>query len=345
MDNSVRIDSFQNSLAGFMQQASYSKIFVIADARTRTHCYNRIREFLPRHTLITVPTGESHKTLATCEIIWNAMTRAELDRHALVINVGGGVIGDMGGFCASVYKRGIDFIQVPTTLLSQVDASVGGKLGVDFQGFKNHLGVFQLPAAVLIDPAFLETLPESELRSGFAEIVKHCLIADADKWNEIKSRDLSEQNWPDLIQHSVEVKKNVVAQDPTEKGLRKILNFGHTLGHAVETHFLSKPPRQRLLHGEAIAVGMIMESFVAFQKNMIDRKTLDEVEEFIFSIFGKVSIQTSDLDAIVSLTRQDKKNRGNEIRFSLITGAGSCAYDVVVTPAEMKKAVHYYMGH
>ena len=344
MDDSVRIAPIVSSLVDFLHETNYSKIVVIADSHTKKYCYDRIKGNLPEHFVVRVPNGEANKTLATCEIIWAAMTRAELDRHALVLNIGGGVVGDMGGFCAAVYKRGIDFIQIPTTLLSQVDASVGGKLGIDFQGFKNHLGVFTQPRRVLIDPVFLETLPVRELRSGFAEVAKHCLIADAAKWDEIRTKDFDEQDWPDLIAHSVAIKKQVVAQDPTEKGLRKILNFGHTLGHAVETHFLSKPPKQRLLHGEAIAAGMVMESYLAFHKKMIDRETLDQVEEFMFSVFGKADIQHSDMEAIVSLTRQDKKNRGREVRFSLLTGAGSCAYDVVVSPKAMHKALHYYTG-
>ncbi|GGH52370.1 hypothetical protein GCM10007423_56700 [Dyadobacter endophyticus] len=272
------------------------------------------------------------------------MTKEELDRHALVINVGGGVIGDMGGFCAAVYKRGIDFIQVPTTLLSQVDASVGGKLGIDFQGFKNHLGVFNIPKSVLIDPVFLKTLPEREIRSGFAEIIKHCLIADGAKWNEIRERDFEQQNWPDLIAHSVKIKQQVVDQDPTEKGLRKILNFGHTLGHAVETCFLSKPANQRLFHGEAIAVGMIMEAYLSFKRKMIDQQTLTDIEEFLFATYGKVRIKPEDIEEIIALTRQDKKNKGKEIRFSLLSGAGQCAFDIVVTAAEMRRSIAYYLG-
>ena len=340
----MRIAPIATSLTGFLQETDYSKIMVIADSNTKKYCYDPIKGNLPKHFAVSVSDGEAHKTLATCEKIWAAMTRAELDRHALVLNIGGGVVGDMGGFCAAVYKRGIDFIQIPTTLLSQVDASVGGKLGIDFQGFKNHLGVFTQPKRVLIDPVFLQTLPARELRSGFAEVVKHCLIADAAKWDEIRTRDLAEQNWPDLIAHSVAIKQQVVAQDPTEKGLRKILNFGHTLGHAVETHFLGKPPKQRLLHGEAIAAGMVMEGYLAFQKKMIDRETLEQIEEFVFSVFGKAEIQRSDMDAIVSLTRQDKKNRGREVRFSMLTGAGSCAYDVVVSPNAMHKALQFYAG-
>jgi 3-dehydroquinate synthase len=344
MNQSVVISPIQESLVNFISSANYSKVFVIADNNTKKHCYPLIRQALPPHKIVSVASGERYKLLSTCETIWDAMTREELDRHALVINIGGGVIGDMGGFCAAVYKRGIDFLQIPTTLLSQVDASVGGKLGIDFQGFKNHLGVFNIPKTVLIDPVFLNTLPVREIKSGFAEIIKHCLIADGDKWKQISTVDFEDQNWIDLIAHSVRIKQAVVDQDPTEKGLRKILNFGHTLGHAVETHFLAKAPAQRLFHGEAIAVGMIMESYLSFKRGMIDNKTLSGIEEFIFATYGKVKIMQDEVDAIVSLTRQDKKNRGSEIRFSLLTGAGSCAYDIVVSLSEMRKAVAYYMG-
>lgn len=340
---SVIISPISESLKTFLGTRSYSKIIVLTDTNTKRFCYPIIKDSLPKHTLITVKHGEENKNLQTCELIWSAMTEAQLDRHALMINLGGGVIGDMGGFCAATYKRGIDFIQIPTTLLSQVDASVGGKLGIDFQGFKNHLGVFTLPNAVLIDPIFLETLSEREKRSGFAEILKHCLIQDVNKWDEIRRKDLADQDLPDLIAHSVEIKKKVVEQDPTEKGLRKILNFGHTLGHAIETFFLPQG-KKRLFHGEAIATGMVCESYIAYTRGLIDERTLEQIEEFIFSIYGKVDIDAADYDTIIGLTLQDKKNKGKEVRFSLINAAGSCLYDIVVTKNEMKKALEYYKG-
>ncbi len=340
---SVIISPISESLKTFLGTKSYSKIVVLTDTNTKRFCYPVIKDALPKHTLITVKHGEENKNLQTCELIWSVMTEAQLDRHALMINLGGGVIGDMGGFCAATYKRGIDFIQIPTTLLSQVDASVGGKLGIDFQGFKNHLGVFTLPNAVLIDPVFLETLSEREKRSGFAEILKHCLIQDGEKWQEIRRKDLADQDLPDLIAHSVEIKKKVVEQDPTEKGLRKILNFGHTLGHAIETFFLPQG-KKRLFHGEAIATGMVCESYIAYERGLIDERTLEQIEEFIFSIYGKVDIAEADFDTIIGLTLQDKKNKGKEVRFSLINSAGSCLYDIVVSKNEMKKALAYYKG-
>jgi 3-dehydroquinate synthase len=341
---SVVIGSINDLLPEYLTQKTHSKIIVLVDNHTKKHCYPQTRELLPKHKLITIKAGEEEKNLETCQFIWQAMTEAELDRHSLMINLGGGVIGDMGGFCAATYKRGIDFIQIPTTLLAQVDASVGGKLGIDFNGLKNHIGVFQLPDTVLIDPGFLKTLPLAELRSGFAEIAKHCLIQDAAKWDEISRIDFEEQNFPDLIAHSVEIKKKVVAEDPTEKGLRKILNFGHTLGHAIETYFLEEESKKRLLHGEAIAAGMICEAFLSYEKGLIDRHLFDEIEEFFFSVYGKIALKTEDLPAILEHTLQDKKNKGGEVRFSLLNGRGSCGYDIVCNKAEMKKALLYYIG-
>lgn len=342
----VSIAPLQESLPALLTSAEYSAIFVIADNSTSRHCYPLLKPLLPKHTMIRIKAGEEQKNLVTCQQIWDALTHANADRHALVLNLGGGVIGDMGGFCAATYKRGIAFAQLPTTLLSQVDASVGGKLGIDFHGLKNHIGVFQLPDAVLIDPAFLNTLPERELRSGFAEIIKHCLIADAAMWNTIRVRDLDEQNWPVLIEHSVAIKERIVAEDPREKSVRKTLNFGHTLGHAVETYFLTKAGKtsQRLLHGEAIAVGMIAEAYIAWKKQFIDESLLQQIEEYLFAVYGRVRMSPADVEPILSLTLQDKKNRGSQVRMALPDGPGHCAYDVPVTAAEMRRALAFYNG-
>lgn len=339
----VTIAPIAESLPAFLESYDFSAIAVIADNHTFRFCYPELKAILPKHTLVRIKAGEEQKHIATCEMIWDALTRANFDRHALVLNLGGGVIGDMGGFCAATYKRGIAFAQLPTTLLAQVDASVGGKLGIDFRGFKNHIGVFQQPNAVLIDPVFLTTLPERELRSGFAEIIKHCLIADATMWNDIRRRDLDEQDWSALVTHSVAVKQRVVAEDPTEKGLRKILNFGHTIGHAVETYFLTQP-RKRLLHGEAIAVGMVAEAFIAFQKKMIDETLLTQIEEYIFAVYGNTRLSETDTEPIMALTLQDKKNRGNQVRMALLDGPGSCAFDVPVTAGEMRRGLEFYRG-
>ncbi|WP_018621386.1 3-dehydroquinate synthase [Spirosoma luteum] len=341
--STVTIAPLAESLPAFLNTHDFSAIAVIVDNHTFRFCYPSVKEMLPKHTLIRIKAGEEQKHIATCELIWDAFTRANFDRHALVLNLGGGVIGDMGGFCAATYKRGIDFVQLPTTLLAQVDASVGGKLGIDFNGFKNHIGVFKQPNAVLIDPTLLETLPERELRSGFAEVIKHCLIADGTMWNQIRRRDLDEQNWSALVAHSVAIKERIVEQDPTERGIRKILNFGHTIGHAVETYFLTQP-RKRLLHGEAIAVGMLAESYIACHKKMIDETLLTEIEEYLFAVYGNARITEADTEPILALTLQDKKNRGREIRMSLPDGIGSCAFDIPVSAAEMRRGLEFYRG-
>lgn len=339
---SVILAPISESLPQFLNANSYSKIAVIVDKNTQKHCLPLIDSYLPNNYLkILIKAGEEEKNLKTAEFIWEKLTKAQFDRHGLVINLGGGVIGDMGGFCASTYKRGIDFIQIPTTLLAQVDASVGGKLGIDFHGFKNHIGVFTLPKFVLIDTLFLNTLPISEKRSGFAEIIKHCLIQDKTTWNEIKQKDWEELNFQELVEKSVAIKEKVVEEDPREKGLRKILNFGHTLGHAVETHFLSKG-KNRLLHGEAIAIGMICESFLALKKGLISEDQLEEIQSYIFVCFGKVKIKKEDYKQIIQLTKQDKKNIGKSVRFSLISGIGNCYYDIEISDKEMKEALEFY---
>lgn len=340
---SVKIAPISETLSAFLAENQYAQIAVLVDENTNKHCLPRLESCLPKGYLkIQIKSGEHHKNLFTCEKVWGQMTKANMDRHGLVINLGGGVIGDLGGFCASTYKRGIDFIQIPTTLLAQVDASVGGKLGIDFHHFKNHIGVFQLPKTVLIDPEFIQTLPENQKLSGYAEIIKHCLIRDVHKWEEISHIDFENIDFASLIRHSVDIKNAVVQEDPKEAGLRKILNFGHTLGHAVETYLLGKGKR-KILHGEAIAIGMIVESYLAFQRKLIDLSEMEAIESYLFETFGRVKLKMAEVPAIIQLTSQDKKNKGSEIRFSLLTGIGDCGYDIPVSKSEMKKALAYYI--
>ncbi len=333
--------AIRSTLKEVLHARSYSKLVVLTDVNTQQHCLPLIQDLLPSDAvLITVPAGEQFKTLETCASIWNQMTEAVLDRQALMLNLGGGVIGDMGGFCASVYKRGIPFITIPTTLLSQVDASVGGKLGIDFMGFKNHLGVFQLPETVLIDPTFLETLPQRELRSGYAEVLKHGLIRDAAFFRSLPSTVWEKQDWARVIRHSVGIKKAVVEVDPKETGLRKILNFGHTIGHAVESFYL--PSSKPLLHGEAIAMGMIAEGFLSFEKIGLSYEELNELSTKLLTVFGKVNLESKDLDSILNLCAQDKKNEGSTQLFTLLPSIGDCSYNNPVTREEIKHAILYY---
>jgi 3-dehydroquinate synthase len=328
-------------LEKFLKGKQYSKVCILTDENTEKHCFPLIYHLFPDPYLIRIRSGEENKNLAACEKIWKQMTDFQLDRKALTINLGGGVIGDMGGFCAATYKRGIDFIQIPTTLLSQVDASVGGKLGIDFHGFKNHIGVFKDPVAVLIDTVFLKTLPKEELRSGFAEVIKHCLIADAKKWKEISNLPLEKQDWDELVKHSIAIKSKVTEEDPYEKGLRKILNFGHTIGHAIESYFLPIPGK-RLLHGEAIAIGMIAETYLAWKKEFINEDELDKIRKYILSIYEKKEILDFDIDKILPLILQDKKNEKEIIQCSLLEKIGKANYNIPVTLNEIREAIKYY---
>ncbi len=245
----------------------------------------------------------------------------------------------MGGFCAATFKRGIDFMIMPTTLLAQVDASVGGKVGIDFLHFKNHIGVFCEPKVTIIDTSFLKTLPQRELRSGFAEVVKHCLISDKAMWDIIRTKSLHEQDWETLVKHSVKFKKSVTDQDPKEKGLRKTLNFGHTIGHALESYFLAEG--NRIFHGEAIAMGMIMEAFIAREKKLISEQELEEISSYLIKIFEKQEMPWGD-SALIQLTKQDKKNKRNEILMALPEGIGKAKWDAAVSEDELEKSFDYY---
>ncbi|MBN7812477.1 3-dehydroquinate synthase [Algoriphagus sp. H41] len=341
MDPVIFTSEAEQTLTEILASLSFSRLVVLTDSNTQTHCLPKISQALPEDTVfISVPAGEINKNLQTCSLIWEKMTEAALDRKALMLNIGGGVVTDMGGFCASIYKRGIRFINMPTTLLSQVDASVGGKLGIDFQGLKNHLGVFNEPETVLIAQEFLGTLPQAELRSGYAEILKHGLIRDKAYFLELKSESWESQDWEKLIYHSVAIKNAVVTADPKEAGLRKILNFGHTIGHAFESYFLDT--EGHLLHGEAIALGMICEGFLSFQKVGFSFEELDLLSKTLFQIYGKVDFSPEELDPILDLCLQDKKNEGSTVLFSLLNSIGDCTYNIPVTREEIREAILYY---
>lgn len=333
-------DSLQQ-LTELLQNPAFSKVAVLVDENTLLHCYPLLKPYLPQHELIQVESGEEHKTLHTCELIWQRMTELNLDRWSVLVNLGGGVIGDMGGFCAAVFKRGLYFVQVPTTLLAQVDASVGGKTGIDFHGLKNHIGVYSEPRAVLINPSFLSTLPQRQIKSGYAEIIKHWLIADGDTFEEQRQVGLFHEHWEELIRHSVAIKSEVVAADPLEGGYRKVLNFGHTVGHAVESYLLEKPGRE-LLHGEAIAVGMLCEAYLSVKKELLSQAALDKIETFLVSVYEKVKLTEEDLDSITQLALQDKKNTRSTINCTLLQGIGKAVYDQPVTLQEIHESLRYY---
>ena len=330
------------ALADLLRQAAAGQLFVLADTNTARDCYPLLRPYLPAHELLTIAAGEEHKTLATCAEVWRWLTDHQADRHALVVCVGGGVVTDLGGFCAATYKRGIRCVGVPTTLLAQVDAAVGGKTGIDFQGFKNHIGVFQEPLGVYIYPAFLHTLPPRELRSGYAEVIKHALIADAPAFAQLRDLQVATlPDWTAIIQHSVAIKEGIVAQDPHERGPRKLLNFGHTIGHAIESYLLAQPGRE-VRHGEAVAAGIVGESWLSVQRGLLSPAELAEIVRVVNMSFTPIPFELPETTAIAAYAAHDKKNRGDVINCTLLRGVGHGVYDQAITLAEVAAALHYY---
>jgi 3-dehydroquinate synthase len=311
----------------FIADNNYSSLFILVDSNTNEKCLMRFLSFLSTDKnieIIEIEAGEIEKNITTCVEIWSILTELGADRKSLLINVGGGVITDIGGFVASTFKRGIDFINIPTSLLAMVDASIGGKNGVDLGNLKNQIGVINSPKMVLVDTSYLNTLPQNEMRSGLAEMLKHGLIADSNYWKHFK--DLNQSDFADfdvLIHRSIEIKNEIVTQDPTENGIRKALNFGHTLGHAIESYFLENENKTPLLHGEAVAVGMILESYISWQKKLISESEYDEIKKVIAAIFEKIPFEENDIQPILDLLIHDKKNEYGKIQFSLLDGIGA----------------------
>lgn len=319
----VHIGDLGKAFRDFMARRRYSKVMLIADEHTQTHCMPLFLEKTGMTNLpvISIPAGEQHKNIDACRMIWHEMMRHTADRQSLTINLGGGVIGDMGGFCAGTFKRGMDFVQVPTTLLSQVDASIGGKLGIDFEGIKNSIGIFQDPEAVFIDPDFLRTLPEEEIKSGFGEIIKHALIGQPSEWESLKKlRDLREVDWQQILVPSLNVKRRIVQEDPYERGIRKALNFGHTIGHAVESLALNGD--RPLTHGAAIAIGMVCETWLSCKTVGLPTDVLDDLTELVRAVYGHHHLEQDDFGQLFALMRQDKKNEDHKINFTLIDEVG-----------------------
>ncbi|TCD01025.1 3-dehydroquinate synthase [Pedobacter psychroterrae] len=330
-------------LAKIMESEVYSKVFVFADRNTAESCLPVFQEMLGDFTgfdLIETDPGEENKNIDFCIGIWKTLLDFEADRKCLMINLGGGVITDMGGFVASTYKRGIDFINIPTTLLSQVDASVGGKTGIDIDNVKNMVGTFTLPKAVFIETDFLTTLSKRELLSGFAEMIKHGLIVDKVYYAQLKDCDY-EHITAEAIHRSVEIKNEVVTEDPHERGLRKILNFGHTIGHAVETYALIND-KSPLTHGEAIAIGMVCEAYLSHKNNTLSKEGLDDISSYILSLYPKYHIKEKSFEQLLAFMQSDKKNEGGQIMFSLLSSIGVCDFNCRVATGDILASLNYY---
>jgi 3-dehydroquinate synthase len=313
-------------LAAYLIPANYSKIFILVDENTSQYCLPHLLNNLATEIeieIIELEVGEIHKNIATCTEVWGALSELGGDRKSIIINLGGGVISDLGGFLACTFKRGIDFINIPTTLLSMVDASIGGKNGVDLGNLKNQIGIIREPKAVIVDTQFLSTLPQNEMRSGLAEMLKHGLIFDKNYWDKFKNiKNLDTTDLDDLIHQSIQIKNSIVCEDLTENGIRKALNFGHTLGHAIESYFLENEDKKSLLHGEAIAVGMILESYISKEKGLLTNEEYQEIKYIINDIFERVEFNENDINQIIELLIYDKKNEFGKVQFALLDGIG-----------------------
>ncbi len=342
LPDSIYFGDIKNNFKSWLDQQNYSSYFVLVDSSSSVYCLPEIQNIHPdiQWNIIEIPRGEQYKTITTCSIIWEVLFKKGADRHSLLVNLGGGVIGDMGGFAAGTYMRGIDFVQIPTTLLSMVDASVGGKVAVDFRLAKNIIGLFKDPVAVFIDKQWLNTLPNVQKRSGWAEMLKHTIIADEPAFRKMQSISVYDIEWGEWIRHSVQIKYNIVQSDPFEKGLRKGLNFGHTIGHAAETYFLEqKTPKT---HGECVAIGMICSAYISTKLVHLPEEQLADIVNIIKKWYDKIIIPEEGLDKIMSLMNRDKKNRGGQPNFTLITSIGSYTFDQYPQLDLIKESMLFY---
>tara|TARA_Y100000768_G_scaffold199586_1_gene150022 strand:- start:5303 stop:6370 length:1068 start_codon:yes stop_codon:yes gene_type:complete len=340
--------SNQNSslIIKFISKNKYSKVFILVDSNTNKYCLDL---FLEKHLsgidfkIVKIKEGEENKNTKNLYSAWDKISKLGGDRNSLLINLGGGLVSDLGGFVASTYNRGIDFINVPTTLLSIVDASIGGKVGINIGRLKNQVGVFNYPKLILIDTSFLETLPMREINSGFAEMLKHGLIFEKNYYKTLSElKNIDSKLSTELIYNSIKIKNEVVNMDPKEKNFRKILNFGHTLGHAIESHFLGKKKTKTLLHGEAISIGMILESYISYKILKLPYEQCKNIKQTINNNFKKVKINKEDLKSILRLIKFDKKNRGEKVLFVLLYEIGKIKIDIEVPKKIVIESFEFY---
>ena len=332
------------TLAEAIAECEHDKVFVLADETTAKCCLPVIEKFdgMAEAKRIVIKATDTHKNLDSLSHVWQALSEGGATRHTLLINIGGGMVTDLGGFAASTFKRGINYINIPTTLLSMVDASVGGKTGINFLGLKNEIGVFNNAKSVILDTEFLKTLDTENLLSGYAEMLKHGLIKDTKMLGELLSFDIEQ---PDLAQlqrmvaESVAVKQHIVTEDPTEKGIRKALNLGHTAGHAFESFALKHTP---VLHGYAVAWGLIVELYLSAIKTGFPTDKMRQTVRFILDHYGKMNITCDDYPTLLELMTHDKKNIAGIINFTLLGGVGDILIDQTATKEEIYEAFDFY---
>ena len=334
----------KTELAKAIAECEHDRIFVLVDETTNKLCWSLVKDYLCLKDAQTIIIGatDRRKNLDTLVHVWESLQQGKATRHSLLINLGGGMVTDLGGFAASTYNRGINFINIPTTLLAMVDASVGGKTGINFGGLKNEIGVFNDAEFVLLDTNWLRTLDKENIRSGYAEMLKHGLIADETMWAELINFNLAQPNLRQLasmLNKSVRIKERIVAEDPHEKGIRKALNLGHTFGHAFESWAMKRQP---VLHGYAVAFGLIAELYLATTQTDFPTERMHQTVNFIRAYYGSLPITCNDYPELIELMHHDKKNHGNEINVTLLGGIGDIRIDQTITEEDIKEALDFF---
>lgn len=343
---------FTNNVSKYIDELiseiSPSGVFILADKNTETKVLSRlnISHLTKTENIIVIEAGDSHKNLDSLNYIWSKLVENGATRKSLLLNIGGGVITDIGGFAGATFKRGIKFINIPTTLLSAVDAAVGGKTGINFNGYKNEIGAFCEADAVIISTMFFDTLPNSELISGYAEMLKHGLISSTEVYNKLITFDITDENIDkeyllSLLQESVMVKKHIVEQDPKEKGIRRALNLGHTIGHAFESLALHR--QSPIPHGYAVAWGMVVELILSHLQLKFPSNELTTFGNYVYNTFGKFDINCDDYETLIAFMRHDKKNTSaDSINFTLLENVGKIKIDCTASEDEIKTALDIF---
>lgn len=338
----------EHDLAQAIAETEHDRIFVLTDDITQECCLPKVAALLTKHnaTTITIRHDDTNKTLATLADVWTALQRGGATRHSLLVNLGGGMVTDLGGFAAATFKRGINFINIPTTLLAMVDAAVGGKTGINFGGLKNEIGAFANARYVIVNTCFLDTLDTANLCSGYAEMLKHSLISNAQMWAEHVNFDILQPDLAELqrmVAASIAVKERIVADDPHEHGIRKALNFGHTIGHALEEFSMQQPtpPPGALLHGYAVAFGLIGELYISARKAGFPTARLHQTARFIRENYGAVAFTCDDYPTLLNLMRHDKKNTADTINFTLLHDIGDIRINQTATDEEIREALDF----
>lgn len=344
MDGVIITQDIRKELEQAVAACHHDKLFVLTDTTTKEKCLPLIEGTgcLKDARHITIGATDAHKNLETLSAVWTVMSGYGATRHSLLINLGGGMVTDLGGFAASTFKRGIRYINIPTTLLSMVDASVGGKTGINFNGLKNEIGVFNSPEVVLIDTHFLQTLDMENICSGYAEMLKHGLISNREHLAELLNFDMEQPDLKflgEMVGRSVEVKEHIVEADPLEHGIRKALNLGHTVGHAFESFALKKKP---VLHGYAVAWGLICELYLSCAKTGFPTLTMRQCVQFIKENYGRLDITCDDYPALLELMTHDKKNTSGTINFTLLSDVGEIKINQTATQEEIYEALDFF---